>query len=395
MALDRSTRGASDILRLGRSERLSTIERVVVIAIIGGIIALDLFSLIFTPGVDIVRSVVSILTTALLTLFLWSPLVATCALGAAFALSFLVGAEAQVLTTAAVAAALVMRLGRTPLILSYTAGFLVAAAILAYGPTNVPVNVGIYLIFATVAGGVGFALRMAFARGRRLEQQLAASAEQERQAVLAERRWIAGELHDSIAHHLTIVSLHVQMLDDERARQDSQEAIRVAARKAMTDLRFVIDLADDGPRASEVQTGDFAAALTEAREELEAAGHPVILDGDPGDDRIPRSAEIILARVARESSTNILKYAGAGSVDMRLAVTDETAELTINSPLSSAPRHGLSSSRTGLERMAERVLDGSGDFHAGEVDGRWVVAARLPIARRADEQTPPESVRKS
>ena len=395
MALDRSTRGASDILRLSRGERLSTIERVVIGAIIAGIIVLDLFSLIFTPGVDILRSVTSIVTTALLLLFLWSPLAATCALAVAFVLSFLVGTEAQVLTTASVAAALVMRLGRTSLILSYTGGFLVAAAVLAYGPTNVPVNVGIYLVFATVAGGVGFALRMAFARGRRLEQQLAASAEQERQAVLAERRWIAGELHDSIAHHLTVVSLHVQMLDDEQVRPDSQEAIRVAARKAMTDLRFVIDLADDGPRASEPSTGDLAAALAEAREELEAAGHPVRVGGDLDDERIPRSAEIIFARVTRESATNILKYAGAGTVEMHLGVTDETAELTISSPLSSTPRHGLSSSRTGLERMAERVLGGSGEFHAGESDGRWVVSARLPIARGADEQQEQESDRKS
>ncbi|UYO97677.1 hypothetical protein OED01_02865 [Microbacterium sp. M28] len=150
MALDRSTRGASDILRLSRGERLSTIERVVIGAIIA-IMVLDLFSLIFTPGVDILRSVTSIVTTALLLIFLWSPLAATCALAVAFVLSFLVGTEAQVLTTASVAAALVMRLGRTSLILSYTGGFLVAAAVLAYGPTNVPVNVGIYLVFATVA----------------------------------------------------------------------------------------------------------------------------------------------------------------------------------------------------------------------------------------------------
>lgn len=400
MALDRSPHSGSDILRLGHGERLTTVERVFALVAVGGIILFDVIGLLSTPGADVVRSLVAILTTALLVLFLWSPLAATIALAVAFALSFFVGLETLVLTTAAVAAAFVMRLGRTPLILSYTAGFLVGTAIIAYGETAVPVgeaeapvNVGIYLIFAAVAGGVGFALRMAFARGRRLEQQLAASAEQERQAVLAERRWIAGELHDSIAHHLTIVSLHVQMLDDAQTSADSQEAIRVAARKAMTDLRFVIDLAEDGPRASDVQIGDLAEALAEAREELEAAGHAVVFEGDARDERIPRSAEIILARVARESATNILKYAGAGSIDMRLGITDETAVLTISSPLPTAARRALSSSRTGLERMAERVLGGSGEFSAGEVGDRWVVAARLPIARRPDGAV--ESVQRS
>ena len=392
MALDGSARSASDILRLGRGEKLNVVERVFVLAIVSGIILLDVFGVLTTPNADLLRSAVSILATASLALFVVSPLVATCALGVAFAVSFLADAQALVLTTAAIASALVMRLGRTSLILSYTAGFLVGTAIIAYGDTDVPVNVGIYLIAATVAGGVGFALRMAFARGQRLEQQLAASAEQERQAVLAERRWIAGELHDSIAHHLTVVSLHVQMLQDAEVRAESQEAIRVAARKAMTDLRFVIDLAEDGPRGSEVQIGDLADAVDEAREELDAAGHAVVLDGDVRDERVPRSAEIILARVARESATNILKYAGAGTVEMILDVTDETATLTISSPLAQTPRRGLSSSRTGLERMAERVLGGSGEFRAGEVDGRWVVVARLPIARRPDAA---DSVQKS
>ncbi|WP_243229685.1 sensor histidine kinase [Microbacterium sp. CIAB417] len=388
MASDRSARGAPDVLRLGPGEKLSAIERIVVLAIIVGIVLLDVIGLISTPGADVSRSIVSILTTAILALFLVSPLLATCALGLAFALSFLVSAETQVLTTAAVAAALVMRLGRTSLILSYTGGFLLAAAIIAYGDTRVPVNVGIYLIFATVAGGVGFALRLAFARGRRLEQQLAASAEQERQAVLAERRWIAGELHDSIAHHLTVISLHVQMLDDAETRPESQEAIRAAARKAMTDLRFVIELADDGPRSAGMQTGDLAAAIDEAREELEAAGHAVTADADPADQRIPRSAEIILARIVRESATNILKHAGPGAIELRLSVDDDAVGLMISSPLPATPRRDLPSSGTGIGRMAERVLGASGEFSAGESDGLWRVVARLPIARPQPEIRP-------
>lgn len=77
------------------------------------------------------------------------------------------------------------------LILSYTGAFLVAAALVANGDAEANVNVGLYLVFATVVGAVGFALRLAFARGRRLELQLIEQAEQEKEAVLAERRWIA------------------------------------------------------------------------------------------------------------------------------------------------------------------------------------------------------------
>lgn len=379
MAFDHSIRGSADSLRLVRGEKLSAVERIVVLVIVSITIVVDLIGVITVPGANPAVVVVSISSTAVFALYLWNPLFATCALGVVFATSFLVGSEYQVLTAAAVAAGLVMRLGWTSLILSYAGAFLVAAALVAIGDADAGVNVAIYLVFAAVAGAVGFALRLAFARGSRLERQLEAAAEQEREAVLAERRWIAGELHDSIAHHLTVVSLHVQMLEDPDASDGSREAIRVAARKAMTDLRFVIDLADDGPRAAGMPTGDLVAAVEEAQAEFEAAGHDVILDGDPGDERIPRAVEIVLARIVRESATNVLKYAGPGPVEIRLAVDDDKAHLSLRSPLPTTPRRELSSSRTGLGRMAERVMGASGEFSAGEVDGHWLVSAVLPV----------------
>ena len=380
MAFDQSVRESTDALRLGRGEKLSRVEQIVVLVIVSITVALDVIALITNPGENPLGLLVSIASTASFALYLWNPLIATGALGAVFALSFLVGTEALVLTAAAVAAGLVMRLGWTSLVLSYTGAFLVAAALVANAGVEADVSVGLFLIFAAVAGAVGFALRIAFARGRRLELALEESAEQERQAVLAERRWIAGELHDSIAHHLTVVALHVQMLEDPSTSDDSREAIRVAARKAMADLRFVIELADDGPRSTEMQTGDLADAIDEARQEFESAGHPVRLEGDLQDERIPRAAEIVLARIVRESATNILKYAGPGEVLVSLDVDDDAAALTLRSPLPTTPRRELSSSRTGLGRMAERVIGASGEFSAGEADGHWVVSARLPVA---------------
>ena len=379
MAFDQSIRRSADSFRLGRGEKLSAIERIVVLVIVSVTIAVDVIGFFTTPDVNPVALLVSVGSTAVFALYLWNPLIATCALGVVFAASFLAGTESQVLTAAAVAAGLVMRLGWTSLILSYTGAFLIAAALVANGDVSAGVNVGLFLVFATLAGAVGFAPRLAFARGSRLERELEERAEQERQAVLAERRWIAGELHDSIAHHLTVVSLHVQMLEDPQTSTDSQEAIRVAARKAMTDLRFVIELADDGPQASSVQTGDLVAAIDEAQGEFEAAGHSVAREGDPSDERIPRAVEIVLARIVRESATNILKYAGPGEVQITLFVDDDIAHLTLRSPLPTTPRRELSSSRTGLGRMAERVMGASGEFSAGEVDGFWVVSARLPV----------------
>ncbi|WP_096715027.1 sensor histidine kinase [Microbacterium sp. SZ1] len=395
MAFRLSRNASSSAARLDRGERATVIERIAVLGIVGTIVVINAVVAFTSPDVEPLAAVIGVVSTAVLALFLWSPLIAVCGLVAVFALSFLVGIESESLILLAVAAGLVVRLGWTSLVMVYAGVFLLATALVAVGVNADPINVGVYLIAAVVSSIIGYALRLAFARGRRLEVELAEKAEQERQAVLAERRWIAGELHDSIAHHLTVVSLHVQMLDDADASPASQEAIRIAARKAMTDLRFVIDLADDGPRAAGMPAGDLAASIDEASEEFESAGHTVLLEGDPADERIPRAAEIIFARIVREAATNALKYAGAGRIDIRLDVTDDAASLSISSPLAATPRRELSSSRTGIGRMAERVLGASGEFSAGESDGRWVVAARLPIARQAraeDEALAPGAV---
>ena len=378
MALGLFTRDDPGFLRLTRTEALGALERTAMLVLIAGLIAVDIFGL-FSPGVNVVASLLSIATTATFALYLWWPWVATVVLGVLFALSFIVNTQFNVIFAAAVAVGLVIRVGRTALVLSYGGLFLVAVAVIAYTDGGATVNVGIYLILAAVAGAIGFALRATSARGHQLERQLAIQAEQEREAVLAERRWIAGELHDSIAHQLTVVALHVQMLDDAERSRESQEAIRVAARTAMTDLRFVIELADDGPRSSAAHSGDLATAIDEARGEIEAAGHSVVCEGDLRDERIHRAGEIILARVVRESATNILKHAGQGDVRIRLDVDDDALTLVILSPLPTTPRRDLPSSRTGVNRMAERVLGASGQFSAGEVDGQWRVSASLPI----------------
>lgn len=361
-------------------------ERIILLTLVGSGALFDLFGLLTAEEPDVLRSVLSIVMTLTFALYVcWPPAVASTVLGIVVAISFFAGSATPALTVAAVAAALVLRLGSVPVIIGYLGGFLVANALFLYGvgkgvEENAPGSVALVLIVATVSGGVGFALRAAHSRGERLQRELFEQAEREREAVLAERQWIAGELHDSIAHHLTIVAMHVQMLDDDVARPGSQEAIRIAARKALGDLRFVIQLAEDGSNGESVPSGDLAEAIEEASEEVSAAGHAVVCDGDPSDENIPRGVEMILARIVRESSTNILKYAGPGEVRFQVDLIAGFVTLSIRSPIPATPRRDMPSTGTGLNRMASRVLGVSGEFSAGEVDGAWLVEVRLPTA---------------
>lgn len=106
-------------------------------------------------------------------------------------------------------ALLVLRLASSPLIIAYFGGLLLATAAVTSGisPSVIaPTRDGRIPAHRGSGWSIGVALRTAYARGRRLEYQLAEREEHERQAIVAERRWIAGELHDSIAHQLTIIS---------------------------------------------------------------------------------------------------------------------------------------------------------------------------------------------
>ncbi|MFX5793534.1 histidine kinase, partial [Acinetobacter baumannii] len=84
-----------------------------------------------------------------------------------------------------------------------------------------------FVVVAIVLGGIGLLLRAAQARGERLDEQLERSREREQAAAALERRRLAGDLHDGIAHDLTVIALHAQLLDDpdDAVRQTAQATI--------------------------------------------------------------------------------------------------------------------------------------------------------------------------
>ena len=366
-----------------KTEYLSQPEQFVLFGLVGVLVVSDILVLALSSSPDIQSGVASILVTVALIGYIWSPPIATAVLGGVVLIAFAAGNAVDTVIAGSVAALLVMRLGSTPLILTYIGGLLVSGAAISSGlgsRNGETTSVSALLLVAAISGLVGLALRVTYARGERLEAALEEQKEREHEAVLAERRWIAGELHDSIAHHLTVVTLHSQMLDDERTREESADVIRLSARKALNDLRFVIALADEITDTEGISSGDLASAIDEARAELHATGRKTVLTGDPDNPVIPRGTEIIFARIVRESTTNILKYSGPGEVMFEVEVDDQVVEMTISNPLPATPRRDLPSTGTGLNRMAQRVLGVEGEFSAGIVGSNWVVRASLPIA---------------
>jgi signal transduction histidine kinase len=220
--------------------------------------------------------------------------------------------------------------------------------------------------------------------------------EQARRAVLTERARIARELHDVVAHHLSLMAVRAETAPYRLAElpgpvQDEFGALSAAAREAMADMRRLLGvLRDDGPaeRAPQPQLADLPVLIDAARQ----AGMPVELSAPPVPARIPSAIGVCAYRIVQESLSNASRHAQGAPVTVSLDQRADGVLLRVTNGPGLAPlvagavaRAGEESRRTGhgLTGMRERVALLGGSLSAGpSPDGGFVVAARLPLAAR-------------
>ncbi|MCR3750404.1 sensor histidine kinase [Lentzea californiensis] len=214
------------------------------------------------------------------------------------------------------------------------------------------------------------------------EQALAAKVARE-----AERNRIAREMHDVLAHRISMVALHAGALTyrDDLDRGQTVEAaqtIQENARLALAELREVLGvLRADGPAgisadAPQPTLAQLPALLADARE----AGSAVRLDsGELLVHRFPETLSRTAFRIVQEALTNARKHAPGEPVVVRLTgAAGDVLEVEVRNPLagrtSAAPSSGV-----GLLGLAERAELAGGTFaHGPRPDGSFVVTARLP-----------------
>jgi signal transduction histidine kinase len=217
-------------------------------------------------------------------------------------------------------------------------------------------------------------------RADRLERDQEARAAQ---AVAAERARIARELHDVIAHSLSVIV--VQATAERRvlpAGQDSTaetlDSIEQSGRQAMTELRRLLGLLRKGdgelslaPQPGLDGVGDLVAEAREAGVEV-----AVRTDGDLAG--IPRGVDLSAYRIVQESLTNVLKHAHARHVDVLLRSRGRCVEIDVTDDGTAAPGPGTGG--LGLIGMRERVAVYGGTVHAGPRQrGGYQVRAVLPF----------------
>ncbi|WP_146755416.1 sensor histidine kinase [Micromonospora saelicesensis] len=227
-------------------------------------------------------------------------------------------------------------------------------------------------------------------RNRLSRHALAAQAElsereQERRAVLEERTRIAREMHDVVAHHMSLIAVQAETapyrLTDVPAPAAAEfVAIAASARDALTDMRRLLGVLrseTSGPQtAPQPDLTDLGAMVDAARR----AGLPVTLDVEPvDDDRVPAPVGLAAYRIVQEGLANAARHAAGAAV--RVTVRTGRSGLGVrveNSPADVRPTAD-SGSGHGLTGMRERATSLGGTFTAGPLpDGGYAVAAELP-----------------
>ena len=241
-----------------------------------------------------------------------------------------------------------------------------------------------FFLFAYVVGDMAWSGARRRAQLEFQAEELKRSQEQNtRGAIAAERMRIARDLHDVVAHHVSVMGIQAgaarRVLDsDPVLARDALQTVEQTARTAINELRGLLGVlradADTDLKASP-NLDDLAELFENAR----AAGLEVS-HGVYGDVReVPSAVALSAYRVVQEALTNVVKHADAQHVDVRMRYLDNALELEIADD--GRGRAAATNSGFGLVGMRERLAVHGGSLEVGpRRDAGYLVRASLPTA---------------
>ncbi|MGW5053992.1 sensor histidine kinase [Actinokineospora sp. NPDC004072] len=197
-------------------------------------------------------------------------------------------------------------------------------------------------------------------------------------AVAEERSAIARDLHDTISHHVSAISMHagaarLGVAEDGPLRRSLAE-VESASRSAMADLRRMLDLLHGNDPGARNQPG--LATVDELVDGVRAAGMPVRLTVRGAPVAVPGSVDVALYRIVQEALTNALRH-GGGPVEVEVAYRADGVGLAVVNDL--GPGAERTASRLGLKGIRERVAVFGGEVSYGPDRGRWRTAVSIPL----------------
>lgn len=280
--------------------------------------------------------------------------------------------------------------GRTTIAAAVLVAVAIPAAAIEPGSPVLISDIGFFVMFF----GGPFVAGRVMRRRRASERALAGRAEaaqrdaeeRARAAVAEERARIARELHDVVAHSVSVMLLQARgarrvLGEDQEPAREALGTIERSGRQALDEMRRMLSvLRLDGEEAS-LSPQPSLRRVDELADSVRAAGLPVkvTVEGDIGD--LPPGLDVSAYRIVQEGLTNALKHAGPAEV--RVAIRrrgEDGGELEIEVVDDGAGTADPNGAGHGLVGMRERVAIYGGHLEAGrEPGGGFALRARLPL----------------
>jgi signal transduction histidine kinase len=264
---------------------------------------------------------------------------------------------------------------------------LIPLAAIEPGETFTFADLAFFVMFSLGPWVAGRVIRHRQERERDLEGRAAALEierdERAREAVAEERTRIARELHDVVAHAISVMVLQARggrrMLDDEpAATREALDTIERSGEQALTEMRRLLEILREGDDALALAPQPSLRRLDDLVAHLTATGLPVevTVEGEPRE--LPPGIDVSAYRIVQEALTNALKHAGPARAHVMLRFSDEDLELEI---VDDGPGTGNGGgSGHGLTGIRERVSVYGGELESGRrPEGGYALRARLPL----------------
>jgi signal transduction histidine kinase len=242
-----------------------------------------------------------------------------------------------------------------------------------------------------LAWGIGENLRSRRASAAR-QQANAAQLRglRERNAAQQGRAALARDLHDVVAHHVSLIAVQAatvpyQLPDLSPAARQAFEEIAAQARTALDELRAVLGILRTPEAVSSQAPQPNLADVPVLIERMRSSGMQVMLESSGSPRGVPESVALCCYRVAQEALTNAARHAPGASVQVRFEFAENQLALLVCNDL--APNAASDSNGFGLIGMRERVTALNGTLQAGVQNGQFRVSMQLPTGLHSIEST--------
>ena len=270
----------------------------------------------------------------------------------------------------------------------------VVAIVIIPGGTSVGRLASTWTLFVGVPFVVGRAVssRVALTRELRANAERLEREQQERarHAAADERNRIARELHDVVAHSVSVMVIQTQAArrvaaGDREAARDALSSVQSCGRDALIEMRRMIGVLRHGDEELAGATAPALSQLGALAARARAAGLPVELriDGEPRE--LTPGLDLVAFRVVQEALTNAIKHAGPARALIRVTFTTGALELEISDTgRGPAPARGEAGAPgQGLVGMRERLVLYGGELQTGRAPGGgFKVRARIPLPEK-------------